>query len=343
MQSNKSVTGDAPATDVAPRANLMTDLVKGAVIILCLAGAYKLLFAPQAPTTVQAPTATTIAQPVIPVAPVTTPKAIPDQVKALGSLDEKQLGELVKQRAEAVKAQGPVKFTMNKPAVPTVPVAPVTTVAPTASLEPPTGVPPTASTLPAPIAQPAPAAPADGPIAKIGFHPDGSVMSAEEKKVQIRDTLKKIPDNFTIAWKAPAEKASIYVFTDPTCPYCQKLHHAIPQLNAAGISVHYMLYPRDMGRASGNQLTTTQENLNNVWCSLDQKAALNDAYSGYKVPPANCAALPAELNRINSPVAQQYFLGNVFNVRGTPTVFTADGKDLPGFQTAEKLISDVLN
>jgi protein-disulfide isomerase len=340
MQSNKSVTGDAPATDVPPRANLMTDLVKGAVIILCLAGAYKLLFEPQVPGGVQTPQGSTITQPAIPVAPVTTPQAIPDQVKALGSLDEKQLGEMVKQRAEAVKTQGLVKFTLNKPAAPNVPVGPATTVAPTTPLTSPS-VQPTPSTLPVP--RPALQTPADGPIAKIGYHPDGTVMSADEKKAQIRDTLKKIPDNFTIAWKAPAEKASIYVFTDPTCPYCQKLHHAIAQLNAAGISVHYMLYPRDMGRASGNQLTTTQENLNNVWCSLDQKAALNDAYSGYKVPPANCDALPTELNRINSPVAQHYFLGNVFNVRGTPTVFTADGKDLPGFQTAEKLISDVLN
>jgi protein-disulfide isomerase len=337
MQSKKSVTGDAVTNDVPPRNNLMTDLVKGAVIILCLAGAYKLLFAPQAPTAIQAPQAAVITQPATSAVPVTSPKPMPEEVKALGTLDEKQLGELVKQRAEAVKALGPVKFSLNKPAAPAAPVAPVTAVAPTAAIAPPTAV------QPAPPPLPARAAPADGPIAKIGYHPDGTVMSAAEKKAQIQDTLKKIPDSFTIAWKAPAEKASIYVFTDPTCPYCQKLHRAIPELNAAGISVHYMLYPRDMGRASGNLLTTTQENLNNVWCSLDQKAALNDAYAGFKVPPADCAALPAELKRINSPVAQHYFLGDVFNVRGTPTVFTADGKDLPGFQTADKLIAEVLN
>jgi protein-disulfide isomerase len=337
MQSNKSVTGDAAATDVPPRNNLMTDLVKGAVIILCLAGAYKLLFVPQAPTPIQAQQAAVITQPTTTVEPVTTLKAIPEEVKALGAPDEKQLAQLVKQRAEAVKAQGLVKFNLNKPAAPAVPE---TTTAPTAPVAPLTGGQPAPTTLPA---QAAPAAPADGQIAKIGYHPDGTVMTADEKKAQIQNTLKKIPDNFTIAWKAPVEKASIYVFTDPTCPYCQKLHHAIPELNAAGITVHYILYPRDMGRASGNQLTTTQENLNNVWCSLDQKAALNDAYAGFKVPPANCAALPAELNRINSPVAQHYFLGDVFNVRGTPTVFTADGKDLPGFQTAEKLIAAVLN
>jgi len=337
MQSNKSVTGDAAATGVPPRNNLMTDLVKGAVIILCLAGAYKLLFVPQAPTPIQAQQAAVITQPTTTAEPVTTLKAIPEEVKALGAPDEKQLAQLVKQRAEAVKAQGLVKFNLNKPAAPAVPDS---TTAPTAPVAPLTGGQPAPTTLPA---QAAPAAPADGQIAKIGYHPDGTVMTAEEKKAQIQNTLKKIPDNFTIAWKAPVEKASIYVFTDPTCPYCQKLHHAIPELNAAGITVHYILYPRDMGRASGNQLTTTQENLNNVWCSLDQKAALNDAYAGFKVPPANCAALPAELNRINSPVAQHYFLGDVFNVRGTPTVFTADGKDLPGFQTAEKLIAAVLN
>ena len=134
------------------------------------------------------------------------------------------------------------------------------------------------------------------------------------------------------------------MFTDPTCPYCQKLHAAIPQLNAAGISVHYLLYPRDMARLNGGGgESVTQMNLNNVWCSVDQQAAMNDAYAGFRVPAADCAALPPELKRMNSPVAKHYELGNIFNVTGTPNVFTSDGKDLPGFQSAEKLISEVFN
>lgn len=226
-----------------------------------------------------------------------------------------------------VAAQGKVVFAANKPATPAATPSAPTSVPPT-----PTG----AAAAPA-----VPAAPMAGRLAppgymaKVGFNNDGTAMPADQKREQIANALSKIPDSFTVNWKAPQENRHLRVYR-PDLPVLPKLHAAIPQLNAAGITVHYLLYPRDMARLNGNgSKSVTQQNLDNVWCSLDQQAAMNDAYAGFRVPVADCAALPAELKRMDSPVATHYELGNVFNVQGTPNVFTKDGKDLPGFQSAE--------
>lgn len=306
---------------------LMSDLAKGAFIILCLAGTYKFMFT----DTSNAPAAAQVKTTPLPVATPEAERASATQ--GPGQIDEARLGQLIKERQAMIAAQGKVVVLTSKPE------------APAASPSAPAFVPTTPAVVPAAPTAPVAARPAPpGYMAKVGFKNDGTPMPEAQKREQIAHALSKIPDSFTVNWKAPQEKTAIYVFTDPTCPYCQKLHAAIPQLNASGISVHYLLYPRDMARLNGTGgESVTQQNLNNVWCSLDQQAAMNDAYAGFRVPAADCATLPADLKRMSSPVAKHYELGNLFNVQGTPNVFTKDGKDLPGFQSAEKLISEVFN
>lgn len=180
-------------------------------------------------------------------------------------------------------------------------------------------------------------------VVKIGLYPDGLPMPESVKREQIRSTLSTIPDEWTVTYKAPNEKLRIYAFTDPTCPFCKKLHRALPQLMEAGISVHYLLYPRDMATVQPGQLSEGAQNLKNVWCSVDQVAAMNDAYMGYKVPEADCAALPKSLNRLPAPVPDHYNLGEMFNVTGTPTLMASNGKSQPGFGTAQQIIQDFLD
>lgn len=180
-------------------------------------------------------------------------------------------------------------------------------------------------------------------VVKIGTYPDGMPMPESVKREQIRSTLSTIPDEWTVTYKAPNEKLRIYAFTDPTCPYCKKLHKALPQLLEAGISVHYLLYPRDMATVPAGQLSDGAHNLKNVWCAVDQVSAMNDAFAGYRVPEADCAALPKSLNRLPAPVPDHYNLGDMFNVTGTPTLMASNGKNQAGFGTAQQIIQDFLD
>jgi len=121
---------------------------------------------------------------------------------------------------------------------------------------------------------------------------------------------------------ADEPQATVTVFTDPTCPYCARLHDTIPELNERGIAVHYMAFPRaGMGSAAA---TTLQQ----VWCSDNRSEAMTQAKEGQTISSAaNC----------DNPVAGQYELGKSLGVQGTPAIILPDGQLVPGFVPPERL------
>jgi thiol:disulfide interchange protein DsbC len=127
-----------------------------------------------------------------------------------------------------------------------------------------------------------------------------------------------------IEFKAEGGKTdhTIYVFTDIDCGYCRKMHQEVTQLNAAGITVRYLAFPRSgLEGESYNKAVA-------VWCAADQKAALTAAKQGQKLEKKSC----------NNPVAAQYHLGESVGVRGTPAVFLENGRELGGYVPAAELI-----
>lgn len=115
---------------------------------------------------------------------------------------------------------------------------------------------------------------------------------------------------------APADPAyTISVFTDVECGYCRRLHQEIGELNAQGIAVEYLAYPR-MGLGSQDY-----KDMVSVWCAADKRQALTDAKAGKKVAARDC----------KNPVNMQYDLGQQLGVTGTPAIFAADGNQLGGY------------
>lgn len=115
---------------------------------------------------------------------------------------------------------------------------------------------------------------------------------------------------------------NITVFTDIDCPYCQKLHKEIPALNAAGIEVRYLAYPRaGVGSESFHKTVS-------VWCSKDQTSAMDQAMSGKAISENKC----------DNPVASHLALGQVFEVTGTPNIILDSGERIPGYAPAAELI-----
>lgn len=110
----------------------------------------------------------------------------------------------------------------------------------------------------------------------------------------------------------------IYVFTDSSCPYCHKLHESIPDINAKGIEVRYIAWPR------GEQFYPTMQS---IWCSKDRKAAFASSVKGENVATEEC----------KNPVKEQYQLGVKIGVNGTPAIYSQDGHYLGGYLTADEL------
>lgn len=127
-----------------------------------------------------------------------------------------------------------------------------------------------------------------------------------------------------VTYKATHEKASLAVFTDFTCGYCQKLHEQIGELNSRGVSVSYLPYPR-----SGPN-SPSFEQMQAAWCEKDVKRALSSLFGGAQMPARSCANADA--------VNEGWALGQKVQLQGTPTLMTPGGQIYTGYMSVPDIL-----
>lgn len=138
-------------------------------------------------------------------------------------------------------------------------------------------------------------------------------------------TLQAVDKDELIIYPAKGEtKAVVYSFTDADCPYCTKLHEEMADINARGIEVRYLAWPRS--QASVPKMEA-------IWCSQDRHAAMNQAKMGANVQAPSC----------ENPVAAHMALGARLGVRGTPAIFTESGQQIGGYLPAEQLAQTAID
>lgn len=147
-------------------------------------------------------------------------------------------------------------------------------------------------------------------------------LTEEKREGSRAATMAAIPESEKLSFVPKGEtKATITVFTDIDCGYCRKLHKEVPQLNAMGIRVDYLGYPRaGVGSNSYNKLVS-------AWCSDDPMDAMTKAKNGAIIPTKNC----------DNPIASHLRLGQKVGVNGTPAIVLDSGKLLPGYAPADAL------
>lgn len=148
-------------------------------------------------------------------------------------------------------------------------------------------------------------------------------LTQQSRNAERAKRLAEIPEERFVVFRGAEEpKAVIHVFTDATCPYCRKLHEEVPRLNAMGIEVQYLAFPRSGLHSQGARL------LEQVWCADNPSEAMTRAKRGESLDaPTDC----------DNPVAAQYHLGQELGVRGTPAIILPDGRLAPGYVPAERL------
>ena len=125
-----------------------------------------------------------------------------------------------------------------------------------------------------------------------------------------------------IIYKPEGEsKAIMNVFTDVDCGYCRKFHQEVPELNAMGIEVRYLAFPR------AGIPSSSYDKIAKAWCAEDPQDALTKVKSGRTVDAEVCE---------DNPVAEQYAFGSQLGVTGTPAIIFMDGTLIPGYQPAKK-------
>jgi thiol:disulfide interchange protein DsbC len=154
------------------------------------------------------------------------------------------------------------------------------------------------------------------------FVVDGSIVDAKSGRNLTQERLQKLsaiefsalPLDLALKVQRGNGKRVLAMFTDPYCPYCRRLEQSLLQLD--DITVYVFMYPVIRPDAADHSRA--------VWCAPDRVKAWLDlaAAETPKVPPggASCA----------NPVDKVLELGRSLRIRGTPTLFFANGERAGG-------------
>lgn len=140
-------------------------------------------------------------------------------------------------------------------------------------------------------------------------------------------TLRDAPQGERIVYGDPKSAKKLYVFTDTSCGYCAKFHDEVPALNAAGVTVEYLAWPR------GGPRSEAYTDMISVWCSADRKAAYGKVIKGGQVASVTCS----------HPIRSSYELGESLGVNATPAIFDASGRQLGGYLPAAQVLKAMQN
>ena len=152
---------------------------------------------------------------------------------------------------------------------------------------------------------------------------DKNLTEARESRARSR-ALATLSDEELITYAPDGEpRYTVTVFTDTSCGYCREFHRQIGDYNDLGIKVRYAMYPRNGMASEAWQL------MERVTCADDRKAALTAAKQDKPVKAEACA---------ENPVMEQWQLGRMLGIRGTPAILTEDGQMIPGYLSPQQLL-----
>lgn len=116
-------------------------------------------------------------------------------------------------------------------------------------------------------------------------------------------------------------KRKMAIFSDPDCPFCKRLEGDLAKIT--DVTIYTFLYPIDSLHPQAREKSKA------IWCAPDRVKAWNDYMQSNTTPagPANC----------ETPLAKIDELGEKYRISGTPTIFFANGRKVPGAIPAEQL------
>jgi|TARA_B110000438_G_scaffold12208_1_gene11965 thiol:disulfide interchange protein DsbC len=137
-----------------------------------------------------------------------------------------------------------------------------------------------------------------------------------------REAVSAYPLDSMIIFASDKKSHAVTIFTDVDCTFCRRLHSQIDDYLDAGIEVRYLLYPRN-GPQSESWVIAEQ-----IWCSNDRNKALTLAKIDQKFDSRDCDS---------SSISENYMLGQVVGLQGTPAIVLEDGTMVNGYVSATEL------
>lgn len=165
-----------------------------------------------------------------------------------------------------------------------------------------------------------------GPVFELATKRSLTPPPEELPKILSRAELEKIPVSDSIVMGNPAGKKRLFVFTDPDCPFCGKLHGELKKLVAMepDLAIYVKMFPLKMHPDAYDKAR--------VILGSNTLEILDKAFAGQKLPE------PGERDP-KDPVDETLKLGESLWIDGTPAVIFPDGRVIAGFKDVHSLRS----
>ncbi|MFW6021177.1 MAG: DsbC family protein [Guyparkeria sp.] len=152
-------------------------------------------------------------------------------------------------------------------------------------------------------------------------------LTQGKQDAQRLTALEDIAEERKLVYPPKGEKKhAVTILTDPTCPFCDKLHKELPKLREAGVEVTYILTPRQGPGSKGFEISSK------VACAEDPKAALDGAMKGDSVDAEACR---------NDVIEENMALSNRLGMSGTPYTILPNGAAIPGYRPANAMLQAI--
>jgi thiol:disulfide interchange protein DsbC len=164
--------------------------------------------------------------------------------------------------------------------------------------------------------------------ANVGWVMEGPLIDAVTRRDVTRERQERLgavpfdqlPLNLAVKKVNGNGSRVVAIFEDPNCGYCKQLRHTLEDL--PDLTVYTFIYPI--------LAPDSRVKARDIWCSTQPGQAWDDwMVRGKLPPPGNC----------NAPIDQVLALGQRLMVRGTPTLFFADGTRVSGALPRDELLA----
>ena len=145
-------------------------------------------------------------------------------------------------------------------------------------------------------------------------------LTAERKDLLTRIEFDTLPLLDAIREVRGDGSRVLAIFSDPDCPYCQKLESDLRSLT--DVTIYTFLMPLVSLHPAAHSKAVS------IWCAKDRIVAWQATmWRGESIPQADCP----------HPVDRNVALGERLGINGTPTLISVDGRMLPGAASKDQI------
>ena len=143
---------------------------------------------------------------------------------------------------------------------------------------------------------------------------DARLREIEEKKLKaMAFPFDQLPLELAIKRVKGDGSRKVAIFSDPDCPFCRKLEKEIEKVT--DVTMYIFLFPIEQLHPKAPEVSRA------IWCASDRLKAWDEyMLKGAAPKSAKC----------DNPVDKIVTFGQSKKISGTPTIFFADGKRVPG-------------